>query len=157
MNGAMVRRFDLCVLGSGAFTYHPAWQPGQAEIAPEAAPVEGRPKGAAAPLPLSGPGSLGCQSQGYAPQRVGNDVRIDIPIDVGVTAPEQGRVSPSPGGRGRAAEFASEAARAEGASPMRCQGVTKKASKGKRCRRLSWGFGWAQPARIRTFHRWLRV
>jgi hypothetical protein len=31
---------------AGLARYHPAWQPGQAEIA-----AEGRPKGAAAPLP----------------------------------------------------------------------------------------------------------
>src|ERR671911_627250 len=56
------------------------------------------------------------EARGTHPQRVGNDVGADVGNDVGVKPPPAKR---GQGGTGRAAELASEAARAEGASPPR--------------------------------------
>src|SRR5918993_3278338 len=56
------------------------------------------------------------EARGTHPQRVGNDVGVDVGNDVGVKPPPAKR---GQGGTGRAAELASEAARAEGASLTR--------------------------------------
>jgi hypothetical protein len=65
---------------------------------------------------LSWTDTLGHRRQGYAPLRVGNDVGVDVGNDVGVGGHQRARCAGLAGERGRAAELASEAARAEGAS-----------------------------------------
>ena len=128
---------------------HPEWQPSQAEIAAEGGAgrrsaknadsavesiARSAPLGAAAPLPRGGPvgrgfcGRLaprgGMTSGDPAAERrggtrvagVGTRVGTSVPTSVGVDGLGHGG---SWAGTGRAAELASEAARAEGASPPR--------------------------------------
>jgi hypothetical protein len=113
--------------------HHPAWQPGQAEIAAfggadrRSAQDRGRadrsialsaPPGLAAPLPPRGDVTwtdAGTRERrGTPPPRVGNDVGVDVGNDVGVRPPGPRAARDR---NDKAAELASEAARAEGASP----------------------------------------
>jgi hypothetical protein len=55
------------------------------------------------------------EARGTPPLRVGNDVGVDVGNDVGSSRPAKSGL----GGTGRAAELASEAARAESASLTR--------------------------------------
>src|SRR5215211_3011271 len=77
--------------------------------------------------------------------RVGNDVGVDVGNDVGVKPPP---AKGGQGGTGRAAELASEAARAEGASLTRhrawprCQATARAAAAA-----LAFGASWRGPWR----------
>jgi len=59
------------------------------------------------------------EARGTHPQRVGNDVGVDVGNDVGAADSPAGRVSRVARAWSGAAELASEAARAEGASLTR--------------------------------------
>jgi hypothetical protein len=71
------------------------------------------------------------EHKGTHPLRVRNDVGVDVPIDVGVADLETGRRRSLAGGHRRAAELASEAARAEGASHYRPRQVASRRGAGQ--------------------------
>jgi hypothetical protein len=64
----------------------------------------------------AGQTTLATDRRGTPLARVGTRVGTSVGTRVGSRPPKLGRVRPPPGRRGRAAELASEAARAEGAS-----------------------------------------